>query len=85
MSISFGMILFGALLIVAGWQDKSLAALARGDNSTPKGQVMAGAAGAPAATPTSAAAGGMGGRTVGAGSAAPGNAPSSGGGGGGFG
>lgn len=43
MSISFGMILFGALLIVAGWQDKSLAALARGDNTVPKPTVKAGA------------------------------------------
>lgn len=68
MSISFGMILFGALLIVAGWQDKSLSALARGDNTTPKGQVMAGAGGsvpvAPAA-PTSPAGRGEGGKTTG--------------------
>jgi hypothetical protein len=37
-----GMILFGALLIVAGWKNKSVAALARGDNTTPKPAVQAG-------------------------------------------
>ena len=44
MSISFGMILFGALLIYGGWTNKSVAALARGDNTTPKPPVKAGAA-----------------------------------------
>ena len=44
MSISVAMILFGALLIIAGWQNKSLAALARGDNQTVKPAVKAGAA-----------------------------------------
>lgn len=39
-----GMILFGALLIVAGWKNLSVAALARGDNTTPKPAVKAGAA-----------------------------------------
>lgn len=43
MSISFAMILFGALLIYAGWTNKSVAALARGDNSVPKPAVKAGA------------------------------------------
>lgn len=38
-----GMILFGALLVVAGWQDKSVAALARGDNTVTKPPVTAGA------------------------------------------
>ena len=42
MSISFAMILFGALLMYAGWTNKSVAALARGDNSTPKPTVRAG-------------------------------------------
>ena len=42
MSISFGMVIFGALLIIAGWQDKSLGALARGDNTVAKPQVLAG-------------------------------------------
>lgn len=37
-----GMILFGGLLIVAGWKNKSVAALARGDNTTPKPTVKAG-------------------------------------------
>jgi hypothetical protein len=41
-SISFGMIVFGALLIVAGWKNVSLSALARGDNTVPKPQVLAG-------------------------------------------
>lgn len=36
MSVSVAMIMFGALLIVAGWKDLSLAALARGDNQTAK-------------------------------------------------
>jgi hypothetical protein len=43
-SISVAMILFGALMIIAGWQNKSLAALARGDNQTVKPTVKAGAA-----------------------------------------
>lgn len=49
MSISFGMILFGSILIVAGWQNRSLSALARGDSTRPKGAVLAGAAGASSA------------------------------------
>ena len=44
MSISFGMILFGALLIVAGWKDESLSALARGQSGVPKPAVTAGGA-----------------------------------------
>ena len=44
MSLSFAMILFGALLVYGGWTDKSIAALARGDNQTPKPPVLAGAA-----------------------------------------
>lgn len=44
MSISFAMILFGSLLVYAGWKDKSVAALARGDNTTAKPPVTAGAA-----------------------------------------
>lgn len=36
MFISFGMIVFGAVLIVAGWDNVSVAAAARGDNSQPK-------------------------------------------------
>ena len=42
MSISFAMILFGALLIYGGWTDKSIAALARGDNTVGKPAVKAG-------------------------------------------
>lgn len=38
-----GMILFGALLIIAGWKDKSVSALARGDNTVAKPPVTAGA------------------------------------------
>lgn len=41
MSLSFAMILFGALLVYAGWKDLSVAALARGDNTTPKPTVTA--------------------------------------------
>ena len=44
MSLSMGMILFGSLLIYAGWKDRSVAALARGDNQTPKPPIVAGAA-----------------------------------------
>lgn len=44
MSISFATILFGALLIYAGWKNKSVAALARGDNTVPKPAVKAGSA-----------------------------------------
>lgn len=44
MSIAFGMVLFGALLIVAGWENKSLTALARGDNTVTKPAVVAGGA-----------------------------------------
>jgi hypothetical protein len=36
------MIVFGGLLIVAGWKNVSLSALARGDNTTPKPPVLAG-------------------------------------------
>ena len=36
------MILFGALLIYGGWTDKSIAALARGDNTVRKPAVKAG-------------------------------------------
>lgn len=39
-----GMILFGALLIMAGWKNVSVAAAARGDNTVPKPTVKAGAA-----------------------------------------
>jgi hypothetical protein len=42
-SISFAMILFGSLLVYAGWTDKSVAALARGDNTVSKPPVTAGA------------------------------------------
>ena len=38
-----GMILFGALLIYGGWKNRSIAALARGDNTTRKPPVTAGA------------------------------------------
>lgn len=39
-----GMILFGALLVVAGWKNESLAALARGQTGVAKPKVLAGAA-----------------------------------------
>lgn len=44
MSLSFGMLLFGSLLMYAGWKNKSVGALARGDNTTTKPIVTAGAA-----------------------------------------
>lgn len=43
MSIAYGMVLFGSLLIYAGWKDRSVAGLARGDNTQPKPPVLAGA------------------------------------------
>lgn len=52
MSIAKAMILFGALLIYAGWKNLSVAALARGDNSTAKGPVTAGGS-TPSASSTS--------------------------------
>lgn len=42
MSISFAMILFGALLAYAAWKNLSVAALARGDNTVGKPAVTAG-------------------------------------------
>jgi hypothetical protein len=41
-SIAFGLILFGALLIYGGWKNLSVVALSRGDNSRTKGTVKAG-------------------------------------------
>lgn len=38
-----GMILFGALLIMAGWKNQSVGALARGQTGVPKPKVLAGA------------------------------------------
>lgn len=76
MSVAFGLVMFGALLIIAGWQDKSLAALARGDNTTPKGAVLAGGgSSSSSATPAPAtdAGTGAGGPTTGAGSGATGS------------
>ncbi len=35
--------MFGSLLLVAGWKNVSLSALARGDNTQPKPAVKAGA------------------------------------------
>lgn len=43
MSISFAMILFGALLVYGGWKNKSIAALARGDSTVTKPTVKAAA------------------------------------------
>jgi hypothetical protein len=45
MTIAYAMILFGALLVYAGWKNKSVSALARGDNATAKPTVTAGASG----------------------------------------
>jgi hypothetical protein len=73
-SVSFALLMFGSLLIVAGWQNKSLAALARGDNTVAKGAVLAGAGSGPATSSSSGGSGaspaaqGKGGPTVGSGS-----------------
>jgi len=42
------MLLFGSLLIVAGWKNVSLSALARGDNTVPKGTSSSSSSSAPA-------------------------------------
>jgi hypothetical protein len=39
------MILFGSLLIMAGWKNVSVSAAARGNNTVPKPTVLAGAPG----------------------------------------
>lgn len=44
MAIAWGMVVFGAILIVAGWKNLSVGALARGDANTPKPKVTAGGA-----------------------------------------
>jgi hypothetical protein len=43
-AIAWAMIVFGSILVVAGWKNLSVTALARGDASTPKPTVTAGAA-----------------------------------------
>ena len=45
MSVSFAMILFGAILIYGGWTNRSVSALARGDDSKPKPTLASGASG----------------------------------------
>ncbi len=45
MSVSLGMILFGAILVYGGWTNRSVWALARGDNSKPKPTIQAGQTG----------------------------------------
>lgn len=44
MAIAWGMVVFGGLLIVGGWKNLSIGALARGDASKPKPTVTAGKA-----------------------------------------
>lgn len=44
MSIAFAFVFLGALLIVAGWKNVSLASAARGDATQPKPTVTAGGA-----------------------------------------
>lgn len=39
MTVTFGMIFVGGLLIYGGWTNRSVWALARGDNATPKAAV----------------------------------------------
>ncbi len=43
MAIALGLVFFGAILIIAGWKDQSVKALARGTEGTTKGPVTAGA------------------------------------------
>lgn len=69
MSVSFALIMFGALLIVAGWSNVSLSAAARGDNTVPKGPVTAAPAAPSSAAGSSPQAQGKGGPTVGKGGA----------------
>lgn len=44
MAIAWGMVVFGGILIVAGWKNLSVSALARGNASTGKPKVTAGKA-----------------------------------------
>lgn len=44
MAIAWAMILFGSILVVAGWKNLSVSALARGNAATPKPTVTAGGA-----------------------------------------
>ena len=44
MAIAWGMIVFGSLLVVGGWKNLSIGALARGNASVPKPKVTAGKA-----------------------------------------
>ena len=45
MTVSFAMILLGSILIYGGWTNRSVAALARGDNTQPKPQLAPGKTG----------------------------------------
>ena len=42
MSVSFAMILFGSILVYGGWTNRSVWALARGDDSKPKPTITPG-------------------------------------------
>ena len=44
MAISWALIVFGSILVLAGWKNLSVSALARGDASTTKPAVTAGKA-----------------------------------------
>ncbi len=44
MAIALGLILYGVILVIAGWKNVSVAGLARGDASKPKPKVTAGGA-----------------------------------------
>lgn len=44
MAVAWGMILFGSILVIAGWKNLSVGALSRGDAATPKASVTAGGA-----------------------------------------
>lgn len=45
MTVTFGMIFVGALLVYGGWTNRSVWALARGDNTTPKAATATGPTG----------------------------------------
>ena len=50
MTVSFGMILLGAILVYGGWTNRSVWALARGDNTQPKPTIAPGQTGVRTAT-----------------------------------
>jgi hypothetical protein len=61
MVFSVGLVFVGAMLIVAGWNNVSFAAAAKGDNTQPKSAITGGPnASAPASSSSSSGSGGSG-------------------------